>query len=94
MTDLLEVNGVTKRFGGLTAVKNASFTLKKGEFTGILGPNGAGKTTLFNILTGFMQPTTGTHPLQRRTACENLPPTRWSTAAWPAPSSSPAPSSA
>ena len=60
MTDLLEVNGVTKRFGGLTAVKNASFTLKKGEFTGILGPNGAGKTTLFNILTGFMQPTTGT----------------------------------
>lgn len=60
MSDLLEVNGVTKRFGGLTAVKNASFTLKKGDFTGILGPNGAGKTTLFNILTGFMQPTSGT----------------------------------
>lgn len=60
MSDLLEVNSVTKRFGGLTAVKNASFTLKKGEFTGILGPNGAGKTTLFNILTGFMQPTSGT----------------------------------
>jgi branched-chain amino acid transport system ATP-binding protein len=60
MSDLLEVNGVTKRFGGLTAVKNASFTLKKGDFTGILGPNGAGKTTLFNILTGFMPPTSGT----------------------------------
>ena len=60
MSDLLEVNSVTKRFGGLTAVKNASFTLKKGEFTGILGPNGAVKTTLFNILTGFMQPTSGT----------------------------------
>ncbi|QUS42283.1 ABC transporter ATP-binding protein [Tardiphaga alba] len=60
MQDLLKVSGVTKRFGGLTAVKNASFTLKKGDFTGILGPNGAGKTTLFNILTGFMPPTSGT----------------------------------
>jgi branched-chain amino acid transport system ATP-binding protein len=59
MTVLLEVDGVTKRFGGLTAVKSASFTLQKGELTGILGPNGAGKTTLFNILTGFMAPTTG-----------------------------------
>jgi branched-chain amino acid transport system ATP-binding protein len=40
-------------------VKNATFKLEKGEFTGILGPNGAGKTTLFNLLTGFMQPTAG-----------------------------------
>jgi branched-chain amino acid transport system ATP-binding protein len=60
MTALLEVSDVTKRFGGLTAVKNATFTLQKGELTGILGPNGAGKTTLFNILTGFMPPTSGT----------------------------------
>ncbi|MES2751375.1 MAG: ABC transporter ATP-binding protein [Pseudomonadota bacterium] len=60
MTALLEVNDVTKRFGGLTAVKNATFTLEKGELTGILGPNGAGKTTLFNILTGFMPATSGT----------------------------------
>ena len=59
MTALLEVNDVTKRFGGLTAVKNATFKLEKGEFTGILGPNGAGKTTLFNMLTGFMAPTSG-----------------------------------
>jgi branched-chain amino acid transport system ATP-binding protein len=59
MTALLEVNDVTKRFGGLTAVKNATFTLQKGELTGILGPNGAGKTTLFNLLTGFMAPTSG-----------------------------------
>ncbi|HBF52635.1 MAG TPA: ABC transporter ATP-binding protein, partial [Afipia sp.] len=43
MTALLEVNDVTKRFGGLTAVKGATFTLQKGELTGILGPNGAGK---------------------------------------------------
>jgi branched-chain amino acid transport system ATP-binding protein len=60
MTALLEVNDVTKRFGGLTAVKNATFNLQKGELTGILGPNGAGKTTLFNLLTGFMPPTSGT----------------------------------
>lgn len=60
MTALLEVNDVTKRFGGLTAVKNVTFTLQKGELTGILGPNGAGKTTLFNLLTGFMSPTSGT----------------------------------
>jgi branched-chain amino acid transport system ATP-binding protein len=60
MTALLEVNDVTKRFGGLTAVKGVTFTLEKGELTGILGPNGAGKTTLFNLLTGFMSPTSGT----------------------------------
>jgi len=60
MTALLEVNDVTKRFGGLTAVKGVTFKLQKGEITGVLGPNGAGKTTLFNMLTGFMQPTAGT----------------------------------
>ena len=54
MSALLEVEGVTKRFGGLVAVKNVSFKLDAGEITGILGPNGAGKTTLFNLLTGFI----------------------------------------
>jgi branched-chain amino acid transport system ATP-binding protein len=60
MTALLEVHEVTKRFGGLTAVRNVTFSLQRGELTGILGPNGAGKTTLFNVLTGFMPPTSGT----------------------------------
>jgi branched-chain amino acid transport system ATP-binding protein len=60
MTALLEVQEVTKRFGGLTAVRNVTFSLQCGELTGILGPNGAGKTTLFNVLTGFMPPTSGT----------------------------------
>jgi branched-chain amino acid transport system ATP-binding protein len=60
MTALLEVREVTKRFGGLTAVRNVTFSLERGELTGILGPNGAGKTTLFNVLTGFMPPTSGT----------------------------------
>jgi len=54
MTALLKVEHVTKRFGGLVAVKDVSFTLEPGEITGILGPNGAGKTTLFNLLTGFI----------------------------------------
>lgn len=59
MSALLEVGAVTKRFGGLTAVKEVSFTLEKGEITGILGPNGAGKTTLFNLLTGFIPADSG-----------------------------------
>ncbi len=54
MTALLKIAHVTKRFGGLVAVKDVSFALEPGEITGILGPNGAGKTTLFNLLTGFI----------------------------------------
>ena len=54
MSAILEVKDLSKRFGGLTATKNVSFSLVSGELTGILGPNGAGKTTLFNLLTGFI----------------------------------------
>ena len=60
MSALLSVENVTRRFGGLTAVKNVSFTLQPGEIAGILGPNGAGKTTLFNLITGFIRNQTGT----------------------------------
>jgi len=59
MSALLEVKGLTKRFGGLTAVKDVGFALAPGEITGILGPNGAGKTTLFNLLTGFIPADSG-----------------------------------
>ncbi|WP_027582287.1 ABC transporter ATP-binding protein [Bradyrhizobium sp. Ai1a-2] len=59
MSAILEVKDLSKRFGGLTATRNVSFSLEPGELTGILGPNGAGKTTLFNLLTGFIAADTG-----------------------------------
>ena len=57
---LLEVENLTKRFGGLTAVNNVSFHVDEGEIVGIIGPNGAGKTTLFNLVSGFLKPDSGT----------------------------------
>jgi branched-chain amino acid transport system ATP-binding protein len=56
---LLEVTGLSKRFGGLDAVKDLNFSVERGELLSIIGPNGAGKTTLFNLLTGFYKPTSG-----------------------------------
>jgi len=56
---ILDVKRITKTFGGLVAVKDLSFELKKGEILGIIGPNGAGKTTLFNLITGFYKPDRG-----------------------------------
>lgn len=57
--NILEVNNLSISFGGLKAVENVSFKLKKGELLGLIGPNGAGKTTLFNMLSGVYTPTSG-----------------------------------
>lgn len=55
----IEVNNITKKFGGLIAVNDVSFSVSEGEIFGIIGPNGAGKTTLFNCLTGVYTPEEG-----------------------------------
>src|SRR5918996_2465 len=56
---MLEVRKVTKRFGGLTALKDVDVVLEEGQIFGLIGPNGAGKTTLFNLVTGIYPPTQG-----------------------------------
>ncbi len=56
---ILELHGVTKKFGGLTAVSNLDFSLEEGQIHSIIGPNGAGKTTVFNLITGVYQVTDG-----------------------------------
>lgn len=56
---LLEVRGLTKRFGGVTAVENLSFDVNAGEILALIGPNGAGKTTVFNLITRVLEPSGG-----------------------------------
>lgn len=57
---LLEVENLSKRFGGIVAIDNVSFELTPGPITGLIGPNGAGKTTLFNLISGLHEPSSGT----------------------------------
>ena len=59
MTSFFELVNVTKNFGGVQAVSDMSFTIEKGELTGLMGPNGAGKTTIFNLVTGVYDPDKG-----------------------------------
>jgi len=63
---ILEVAGLTMRFGGLTAVDRVSFMAERGSITALIGPNGAGKTTVFNCITGFYRPSAGAIRLHRR----------------------------
>lgn len=57
---MLEVNGLSKHFGGLKALSDVSFTARNGEIMSLIGPNGAGKTTCLNLITGFLRPSAGT----------------------------------
>jgi len=70
---LLEVRGITKRFGSLTALNGVDVTLEEGEILGIIGPNGAGKSTLFNVIAGLDAPSAG-RVLYRGRAIAGLPP--------------------
>jgi len=56
---LLQIQNVSKRFGGLAALTDVSYSVNQGEILGLIGPNGAGKTTLFNVVNGFYPPSTG-----------------------------------
>jgi branched-chain amino acid transport system ATP-binding protein len=70
---LLEVDGVTKYFGGVAANEDVSFTVEEGELVGIIGPNGAGKTTLFDHITGFSAPDSGRINFDGRDITGNRP---------------------
>ncbi|HQT66799.1 MAG: ABC transporter ATP-binding protein [Rhodospirillales bacterium 20-60-12] len=74
---ILNVNSLTMRFGGLTAVNALSFEAKRGNITAVIGPNGAGKTTVFNCITGFYKPTSGSitieHEDGKHFALQSLP---------------------
>jgi ABC-type branched-subunit amino acid transport system ATPase component len=59
MTALLEIIGLSKRFGGVQAVRDLSFTVDTGEIVGLIGPNGAGKSTVFDMINGVALPDTG-----------------------------------
>ena len=72
---LLAVRGITKRFGGFTAVDEMSFDLKSGVIGGLIGPNGAGKTTVFNTIAGLLLPDAGEVILDGK-PIHSLPPHR------------------
>jgi branched-chain amino acid transport system ATP-binding protein len=69
---ILEVQDLTMRFGGLTAVNRVSFAAGRDEITAVIGPNGAGKTTVFNCITGFYRPSDGTIRLQHEGRARDL----------------------
>ena len=70
---LLEVRGLTKEFGGLKAVGDFDIEVAEGEIVGLIGPNGAGKSTVFNLITGVIQPTSGTVKFRDNDITHNAP---------------------
>lgn len=70
---MLKISNVSKRFGGLQAIRDISASLKEGEIVGLIGPNGAGKTTLFNLISGFLKPEQGTIEFENRNIIGLMP---------------------
>lgn len=70
---LVETKGLTKQFGGLTAVNDVDFEIEEGKITAIIGPNGAGKSTFFNLISGFHSSTSGTISFQGRDITKTPP---------------------
>jgi branched-chain amino acid transport system ATP-binding protein len=75
MTALLEIRGLNRSFGGLRAIVDVTMDVAEGQFLGIIGANGAGKTTLLNLITGYLNPTSGTIYFEGR-PIHGLPPYR------------------
>jgi len=75
MSPMLQVEGISKHFGGLKAVEDCTLGVEKGSITALIGPNGSGKTTLFNVITGFLKATKG-RVLFEDNEITNLPPNR------------------
>jgi branched-chain amino acid transport system ATP-binding protein len=73
MTALLEVDAISRRFGGLNALKDVSFSINTGEIVGLIGPNGAGKTTCFNVVSGVMAPSAGAIRFEQRSIVGKKP---------------------
>ena len=70
---MLTVEGLSKRFGGFTAVSEVSFTVEKGEIVGLIGPNGSGKSTIFNLLSGALTPNAGSIRFEGREIAGEAP---------------------
>jgi branched-chain amino acid transport system ATP-binding protein len=70
---VLEVRGLTKRFGGFTAVREVDFALAEGEILGLIGPNGSGKSTIFNLIAGALRPNGGSIRFQGREIAGRVP---------------------
>lgn len=70
---VLQIENVSKRFGGLQALSNVAMTIARGQIVGLIGPNGAGKTTFFNVITGLYQPDSGSFRLAGKTYSPSAP---------------------
>ncbi|MFB6201907.1 MAG: ABC transporter ATP-binding protein [Halorhabdus sp.] len=82
MSALLSVDGLRKRFGGVTAVDGAAFDVDAESITGLIGPNGAGKTTTFDLISGFLKPDAGTITFQGTDIWDLMQPSRKERSIW------------